>query len=36
MQADVSKPQEVRNMFEIALKEFEKIDIVVANAGIEY
>lgn len=35
IQADISKVNEVQNMFTTTLKEFGKIDIVVANAGIE-
>jgi len=35
IQADISKVNEVRNLFAASLKEFGKIDIVVANAGIE-
>lgn len=35
IQANVSKTKEVRNLFAIGLKKFGKIDIVVANAGIE-
>lgn len=35
IQADISKTNEVLNLFETSLKEFGKIDIVVANAGIE-
>ncbi|MDQ0875982.1 3-oxoacyl-[acyl-carrier protein] reductase [Paenibacillus sp. V4I3] len=35
LQADISKADELREMFQLSLKEFGKIDIVVANAGIE-
>ncbi|EOS53581.1 SDR family oxidoreductase [Paenibacillus barengoltzii] len=35
IQADISQVAEVRKMFQIALQELGKIDIVVANAGIE-
>jgi 3-oxoacyl-[acyl-carrier protein] reductase len=35
IQADISKVDEVREMFATTLKEFGKIDIIVANAGIE-
>jgi len=35
IQGDISKVKEVRNLFATSLKEFGKIDIVVANAGIE-
>lgn len=35
IQADIGQVTEVRNMFQRTLKEFGKIDIVVANAGIE-
>jgi len=35
LQADIGQVAEVRNMFQTTLKEFGKIDIVVANAGIE-
>lgn len=35
IQANISKVNEVRNLFATSLKEFGKIDIVVANAGIE-
>lgn len=35
IKADVSKPVEIDDMFELALKTFGKIDIVVVNAGLE-
>lgn len=35
VQADVSKSEEVSHLFDTALKNFGKIDIVVVNAGIE-
>jgi NAD(P)-dependent dehydrogenase (short-subunit alcohol dehydrogenase family) len=35
IQGDVSKVAEIENLFSEALKTFGKIDIVVANAGIE-
>lgn len=35
VQADVSKVADIRHLFETAKKAFGKIDIVVANAGIE-
>ncbi len=35
MKADVSKPAEIDRLFELAVKEFGKIDIVVVNAGLE-
>lgn len=35
IQADISKVDEVQSMFTTTLKEFGKIDIIVANAGIE-
>ncbi len=35
IRADVARPNEVRAMFATAVAEFGKIDIVVANAGIE-
>ncbi|MGE8342300.1 MAG: SDR family oxidoreductase [Flavobacterium sp.] len=35
VKADVSKPSEITRLFEIAMAEFGKIDIVVANAGLE-
>jgi len=34
VRADVSKKDEVENMFESSLKEFKRIDILVNNAGI--
>ena len=35
VQADVSKPDEINKMFELAIEQFGKIDIVVVNAGLE-
>jgi 3-oxoacyl-[acyl-carrier protein] reductase len=35
VKADVSKPAEINKMFELAIKEFGKINIVVVNAGLE-
>lgn len=35
VKADVSKPSEITRLFELAMAEFGKIDIVVANAGLE-
>lgn len=35
VQADVSKPDEINRMFELAIEQFGKIDIVVVNAGLE-
>ena len=35
IQGDVSKPAEIEKLFNEALAAFGKIDIVVANAGIE-
>lgn len=35
IKADISKVNEVQNMFTTTLKEFGKIDIIVANAGVE-
>lgn len=35
VKADVSKPTEIDRLFEVALQEFGKIDIVVVNAGLE-
>ena len=35
VKADVSRPDEIDGMFEYAVKEFGKIDIVVVNAGLE-
>lgn len=35
VQADVSKVEDINRMFETALAEFGKLDIVVANAGVE-
>ena len=35
VQADVSKPNEINKMFELAIEQFGKIDIVVVNAGLE-
>jgi 3-oxoacyl-[acyl-carrier protein] reductase len=35
VRADVSKVEEIEGLFQTALKAFGKIDIVVANAGIE-
>lgn len=35
VKADVSKPSEITRLFELANAEFGKIDIVVANAGLE-
>jgi 3-oxoacyl-[acyl-carrier protein] reductase len=35
VKADVSRPDEIDRMFEYAVKEFGKIDIVVVNAGLE-
>lgn len=35
IQADISKVDDARNMFATTLKEFGKIDIIVANAGVE-
>jgi 3-oxoacyl-[acyl-carrier protein] reductase len=35
VQADVTRPQEVARLFQEGIKAFGKIDIVVANAGIE-
>lgn len=34
VQADVSKPQEVKNMFDAAIAHYGKIDVLVNNAGI--
>jgi 3-oxoacyl-[acyl-carrier protein] reductase len=34
LQADLSKPEDVRQLFETVLKEKERIDILVNNAGI--
>lgn len=36
VKADVSNPQDVKNMIATILKEFGKIDVVVNNAGIVY
>jgi glucose 1-dehydrogenase len=35
VQADVSKPSEINNMFEAAISEFGQVDILVNNAGVE-
>ncbi|WP_316825478.1 SDR family oxidoreductase [Pedobacter miscanthi] len=35
IQADVSKPAEIEHLFNSAIAKFGKIDIVVANAGVE-
>lgn len=35
VKADVSMPAEINEMFELAIKEFGKINIVVVNAGLE-
>lgn len=35
VQADISKPADIERLFNEALKAFGKIDIVIANAGIE-
>ncbi|QPH38699.1 SDR family oxidoreductase [Pedobacter endophyticus] len=35
VQADISKPAEITRLFEEAKTAFQKIDIVVANAGVE-
>ena len=35
IQANIGKPSEIENLFQQAIAEFGKIDIVVANAGIE-
>ncbi|MBD2768199.1 glucose 1-dehydrogenase [Hymenobacter sp. BT664] len=35
IQADIAKPASIENLFQQALEAFEKIDIVVANAGYE-
>ena len=35
VQADVSKPAEIDRLFAAAIKRFGKLDIVVANAGVE-
>ncbi|TKC62400.1 SDR family oxidoreductase [Pedobacter hiemivivus] len=35
VQADISKPADIENLFAEAKKAFGKIDIVVANAGVE-
>lgn len=35
VQANVSKPDDIKHLFDTALAEFGKIDIVVANAGLE-
>lgn len=35
VKADVSKPAEIDRLFEVAIQEFGKIDIVVVNAGLE-
>ena len=32
--ADVSKPEDVRRMIEVAVEEYGRLDIVIANAGI--
>src|SRR4051794_8508722 len=32
--ADLSKPEEVRNLFTAARKEFDRVDILVNNAGV--
>ncbi|MGF6479803.1 SDR family oxidoreductase [Paraburkholderia sp. JPY419] len=34
VQADVSKPDDVRRMFEITEREFGKVDVLVNNAGV--
>jgi 3-hydroxybutyrate dehydrogenase len=34
--ADMSKPEQVRAMFELAQAEFGKVDIIVNNAGIQH
>lgn len=36
VKADVSKPEDVKNLFEQAIKKFGKIDIVINNAGMNY
>jgi len=35
VQADVSKPADINNMFEAAINEFGQVDILVNNAGVE-
>jgi len=35
VKADVSKPEEINEMFEWAFEQFGKIDIVVVNTGLE-
>lgn len=35
VEADVSKPDEIERLFEAVIDRFDKVDIVVANAGIE-
>jgi 3-oxoacyl-[acyl-carrier protein] reductase len=35
VQADVSSVSEIAKLFDITIKTFGKIDVVVANAGIE-
>ena len=35
VKADVSKPAEIDRLFEVAIQEFGRIDIVVENAGLE-
>jgi 3-oxoacyl-[acyl-carrier protein] reductase len=34
LQADVSKPAEVKNMFDLAIEHYGRIDVLVNNAGI--
>lgn len=35
VKADVSKPDEINKMFELAIEKYGKIDIVIVNAGME-
>jgi len=34
IKADVSKPEEVKHLFDVAISHFGKIDILINNAGI--
>ena len=34
--ADLSKPEEIKNMFDAVIEQFGRIDILVNNAGIQY